>query len=43
MERDGLLVLAGHVMNVAGWAYVTLASTAAGEGAFKLWEHFGRH
>jgi hypothetical protein len=43
MERDGLLVLIGHLLNIAGWAYVIIASTAAGEGAFKLWEHFGRH
>jgi hypothetical protein len=41
MERDGLLVLFGHVFNVVGWVYFIVMFTLAGHGLNQLWEHFG--
>jgi hypothetical protein len=41
MERDGLLVLLGHFLNIAGWIYFILMFTLAGHGVTKLWERFG--
>jgi len=41
MERDGLLVLFGHLLNVAGWIYFIIMFRLAGHGMTKLWEHFG--
>jgi hypothetical protein len=41
MERDGLLVLFGHLLNLAGWVYFIIMFRLAGHGAAKLWEHFG--
>lgn len=41
IERDGLLVLIGHVVNVAAWIYFIFMFTVAGHGIQKLWEHFG--
>ena len=43
MERDGLLVLFGHIANVGAWVYFIVMFTLAGHGVSKLWEHFGRH
>ena len=40
MERDGLLVLMGHVLNIAGWIYFFIMFRLAGHGAVRLWEHF---
>ena len=42
IERDGLLVLIGHCVNVAAWIYFSLMFAAAGEGLSRLWQHFGR-
>ncbi len=41
IERDGLLVLIGHCVNVAAWLYFSLMFAAAGEGLSRLWQHFG--
>jgi hypothetical protein len=41
MERDGLLVLFGHFLNVAGWIYFVVMFTLAGHGVTRLWERFG--
>ena len=41
IERDGLLVLIGHCVNVAAWIYFSLMFAAAGEGISRLWQHFG--
>ncbi len=41
IERDGLLVLIGHVVNVAAWIYFSVMFAAAGHGIHKLWEHYG--
>lgn len=43
MERDGLLVLFGHLSNLAAWVYFIVMFSLAGHGVSKLWEHFGRH
>jgi hypothetical protein len=41
MERDGLLVLFGHLLNIAGWIYFLIMFRLAGHGMTKLWDHFG--
>ena len=41
IERDGLLVLIGHFVNVAAWIYFSVMFTAAGKGITHLWQHFG--
>jgi hypothetical protein len=43
MERDGLLVLFGHITNLAAWVYFIVMFSLAGHGVSKIWEHFGRH
>ena len=40
-ERDGLLVLIGHCVNIAAWVYFTVMFAAAGHGIHLLWEHYG--
>jgi hypothetical protein len=42
IERDGLLVLIGHCVNIAAWIYFSVMFAAAGHGVHKLWEHFGQ-
>jgi hypothetical protein len=42
MERDGLLVLFGYILNILGWVYFIVMFALAGHGVSKLWEHFGR-
>ncbi len=41
LERDGLLVLAGYVVNVAGWCYFALWSAGLLAGAHRVMQHFG--
>ena len=41
MERDGLLVLMGHMANIGAWVYFGLMFTLAGSGVAQLWERFG--
>ena len=41
IERDGLLVLLGHCVNVAAWIYFSVMFAAAGHGISRLWQHFG--
>ena len=41
IERDGLLVLLGHCVNVAAWIYFSVMFAAAGQGISRLWQHFG--
>jgi hypothetical protein len=41
IERDGLLVLVGHCVNVAAWIYFSVMFAAAGTGVARLWQHFG--
>lgn len=41
IERDGLLVLIGHVVNIAAWIYFSVMFAAAGHGIHLLWERFG--
>ncbi len=41
IERDGLLVLLGHCVNVAAWIYFSVMLAAAGHGLSRLWQHFG--
>ena len=41
IERDGLLVLLGHCVNVAAWIYFSVMFAAAGHGITRLWQHFG--
>jgi len=40
-ERDGLLVLIGHMINIAAWIYFSVMFAAAGHGIHLLWERFG--
>jgi hypothetical protein len=40
MERDGLLVLFGHLMAVGGWVYFTVAFMLTGKGVAELWQRF---
>ncbi len=40
-ERDGLLVLIGHCVNIAAWIYFSVMFAAAGHGIHLLWEHYG--
>ncbi len=42
MERDGLLVLAGYLVNIGGWIYFAFMFFAAGEGMQSLWHYFSR-
>jgi hypothetical protein len=42
IERDGLLVLIGHFVNIGAWVYFTIMFSVAGHGIHRLWEHFGR-
>ena len=39
-ERDGLLVLIGHVVNIAAWIYFSVMFTVAGHGIHLLWERY---
>jgi hypothetical protein len=41
MERDGLLVLFGHVVNIGAWIYFTAMFAVAGSGVAHLWDKFG--
>ena len=41
IERDGLLVLIGHCVNVAAWVYFSIMFAAAGHGISRLWQYFG--
>jgi len=41
MERDGLLVLFGHMVNIAAWVYFGIMFTLAGSGISHLWDKFG--
>jgi hypothetical protein len=41
IERDGLLVLAGHIVNIGAWIYFSFMFTVAGAGAVRLWDRFG--
>lgn len=41
MERDGLLVLFGHMVNITAWIYFGLMFTLAGSGMAHLWNKFG--
>ncbi|MEP6670513.1 MAG: exopolysaccharide biosynthesis protein [Chthoniobacter sp.] len=41
MERDGLLVLIGHVVNIGAWVYFGIMFTLAGSGISHLWDKFG--
>ncbi len=41
IERDGLLVLIGHLVNIAAWIYFIVMFAAAGKGIAQLWHHFG--
>ena len=41
IERDGLLVLIGHCVNVLAWAYFAFMVTAAGHGINRLWQYYG--
>lgn len=41
IERDGLLVLIGHVTNIAAWIYFGVMFAAYGHGIHLLWERFG--
>lgn len=41
MERDGLLVLFGHMVNITAWIYFGLMFAVAGSGVAHLWDKFG--
>ena len=41
IERDGLLVLLGHCVNIVAWVYFTFMFAAAGQGLTRVWQHFG--
>ena len=41
IERDGLLVLIGHCVNIAAWIYFSVMFAAAGHGIHVLWQHYG--
>jgi hypothetical protein len=41
MERDGLLVLFGHLVNVSAWIYFGIMFNLAGSGVAHLWEQLG--
>lgn len=41
MERDGLLVLFGYLVNIAAWIYFAVMFMVAGNGVSRLWQHFG--
>ncbi len=41
MERDGLLVLLGHVLHIVAWVYVFFTFRGAIYLAGKVWMHFG--
>jgi hypothetical protein len=42
VERDGLLVLAGYVVNIGAWIYFALLSSGLIAGAHKVMDYFGR-
>lgn len=41
MERDGLLVLFGHMVNISAWVYFVLMFSLAGSGVAHLWQKLG--
>ena len=41
IERDGLLVLIGHFVNIVAWIYFGVMFTVAGHGINRLWQHYG--
>ena len=41
IERDGMLVLIGHCVNVAAWIYFSVMFAAAGHGISWLLQHYG--
>lgn len=41
MERDGLLVLGGHLLNIGAWVYFGVMFSLAGNGLSRLWEYLG--
>jgi hypothetical protein len=41
VERDGLLVLFGHLLNVGAWIYFGIMLMLAGNGLARLWQQFG--
>jgi hypothetical protein len=41
MERDGLLVLLGYVLNISAWVYFALMVTLYGSGVAHLWDKLG--
>lgn len=41
IERDGLLVLIGHFVNIMAWGYFAFMFAAAGHGINRLWQHYG--
>ncbi len=41
MERDGLLVLFGYMLNISAWVYFGLMFTLAGSGMAHLWQKLG--
>ncbi len=41
MERDGLLVLFGHMVNIGAWIYFAIMFTLAGSGISHLWDKYG--
>lgn len=41
MERDGLLVLFGHVVNIGAWVYFGVMFGLASSGMAHLWDKFG--
>ena len=41
IERDGLLVLIGHCVNIIAWIYFGVMFTFAGHGINRLWDYFG--
>lgn len=41
MERDGLLVLFGYVVNIGSWIYFGIMFHLAGSGVAHLWDKYG--
>ncbi|MEZ0254024.1 MAG: exopolysaccharide biosynthesis protein [Chthoniobacter sp.] len=41
IERDGLLVFFGYLVNITAWIYFVLMFTLAGNGVAHLWAKFG--
>ena len=42
MERDGLMVLAGYVINAAAWVYFIIMFVLAGDGLRWIWNWLGQ-